>query len=84
MLLAEHSIKQVTSITIILTAPSVAEDTEAPSEKYGDFPKFSGEWQRQQENPADPHGLVSSHPAAPASGWTFSTLFVAFCCNREF
>lgn len=81
MLLAEHSIKQVISITIILTAPFVAEDTEAPSEKCGDLPKFSGEWQRQQENPADPHGLVPSHPA---SGWTFSTLFVTFCCYREF
>lgn len=47
MLLAEQSIKKVTSVTnitiLLLTAPCVAKDTEGRSQKLSDLAKDSGE-----------------------------------------
>lgn len=47
MLLAEQSIKKVTSVTnvtiLLLTAPFVAKDTEGRSQKLSDLAKDSGE-----------------------------------------
>lgn len=47
MLLAEQSIKKVTSVTnvtiLLLTAPFVAKDTEGRSQKLSDLAEDSGE-----------------------------------------